>query len=150
MSLLSSNTESQDIYYYQELNSAIEKTLSYEQKNEIKRVLQRAVKVPSKKIVTLEISFWFIKRFYIVFYLGFDKRNGEKRFSEGTLECIFRLSITFGIYFILWGSTIIVFLSILYYTKSVLGIDVYPDQHLSEIIKSGYQNVDRLYFYFAH
>ena len=121
-------------YYYEQLNASIEASLSYEQKEDFKRVLKQAVKVPSKKIVSMEITFWFFKRFYAVFYLGHDRRTNRRKPAASSAEFSLRLLLTTAIYLILWGATAVVVFFVVYYTKSVLGIDIYPEQHLQQLI----------------
>lgn len=120
-------------YYYEQINASIESSLSYEQKEEVKRILKQAVKVPSKKIVSTEITFWFFKRFYIVFYLGFDRRKRRRKFEGGAVGFSLHILTKLFIYFVLWGATAVVLFFVVYYTKIVLGIDIYPEKHLPEL-----------------
>ena len=127
-------SESSSQYYYEQINSAVESSLSYEQKEEIKRILKQAVKVPSKKIVSTEITFWFFRRFYIVFYLGFDRRRNRRKFEGGAVAFSLHILLKIFIYILLWGATAVVVFFVVYYTKLVLGIDIYPEHHLPELL----------------
>jgi hypothetical protein len=123
-------------YYFSEINPNISKSFTYEQEEEIKTILKRAVKIPTKKIVNLNSSFWFIKRFYITLYIGFDKRYSNREYDNNRtmriLNFIFRLLlILFAIFLVC------VFLfCILYTLKSALGIDIFKSKHLRDILNS--------------
>ena len=120
-------------YYFSQLPEGIRKDLTMEQAREIKRVIDRAIPVPSKKIVSTELTFWFFKRFYCVFYLGEDKRRLVKNLSTNHAK-MFKLSAHILSSLIVWVATIFVAATAVYYAKSTLGIDLFPDQHAPELI----------------
>ena len=126
-------------YYYSQMRSLIRGSLNFEQETAVKQVLRRAIKVPSKKLVNIEITFWFFKRFYFVFYLGFDKRKtlyfGDAIQQKQLLQWFLNSFINV----LIWSATLLVFLFVVYYFKSTIGIDLMPDQHANELIQ---QNLD--------
>jgi len=123
-------------YYYDQMNSVFKEGFSLEQKKEIKRVLQRAIKMPSKKIINLEITFWFFKRFYLVIYLGNDCRKKTRLLDERTFRALLKFVIKWFITVVLWGATFIVLGSVIYYAKSVMGIDIFPEKHMWDFMPS--------------
>ena len=119
-------------YFYSMINSDIEKTLSYEQRKEIKSMLKRAVLIPSRKIIDYRIRFWFIKRLYLTFFLGVDLRERERiqpylglAVLKFIISCVLVLFIIFIIMVILF--------SLLYTIKSAFGVDVFPGAHLKDM-----------------
>jgi len=116
------------------MNSAIKDSFNYEQEQEIKNILLRAIKVPSQKILSIEVTFWFFKRFYTVIYLGLDKRSKSSVLNEKRLSHIIKYSLHFLITLLLWGATLFVMFSVVYYAKSTLGIDIMPEQHIEDLI----------------
>lgn len=126
-------------YYYHQLPAGIRDDFSVEQAREIQKVITRAIRVPSKKIVSLEFTFWFFKRFYMVFYLGEDRRT-LARFADQNSVKILKLLSHSVMTLLIWCTTIFVALSILYYTKTILGFDVFPDQHAEEVIMESLRN----------
>lgn len=121
-------------YYFDQMNPVVRKNFNFEQTKEIKSVLKRAIRVPSKKVLNIEVTFWFFKRFYLVFYLGLDKREPVNIAISGTLSWSIKCLLHSIITVLIWGSTLFIMFSVFYYAKSTLGIDLFPDQHLEEII----------------
>lgn len=120
-------------YYYRQLPTGIQDSLSTEQAREIQKVIARAIRVPSKKLVSLELTFWFFKRFYMVLYLGEDKRK-LLRFTDNHSGKILKLSVHIFTTLMVWAATLFVALAVVYYAKSTLGIDLVPGQHAEEVI----------------
>ena len=123
-------------YYFSEINPNISKSFTYEQKKEIKAILKRVVRIPTKKIISLNTTFWFFKRFFITFYIGFDKRSIYRESDNS--RTIKLLNIFFTIVLILFVIFIIfIFLfCILYTVKSAFGIDFIKSKHLHDILNS--------------
>ncbi|NRB41069.1 MAG: hypothetical protein HRU20_21795 [Pseudomonadales bacterium] len=119
-------------YYYQQMNPAIESGLNYEQKQEVKRLLRRAINEPSKKLVSHEMCFFFLKRFYMVFYLGLDKRNCKKRTDENRAHILSGLFLTLGLRLLLWGSSVLLLAAVISYSRTVLWIDFIQGQHIQD------------------
>lgn len=122
-------------YYYEQMRPLIKDGLNYEQEKEIKQVLKRAIKVPSKKMIDLEVTFWFFKRFYFVIYLGVDKRKALKFFDAQHNHKLVQWFLNSFVSVILWTATLFVMAFVVYYFKSTIGIDLVPDQHTNEMIQ---------------
>ena len=121
-------------YFYSQINTHIEKTFTFEQKKEVKNLLKRIVKVPSKKLLDFNISFWFIKKLYLTVYLGIDKRTKDRVPSKFVRIMNYIFSV-FLVLFILFVFGLFVF-SFIYTVKSALGIDFFPGKHLSNVIST--------------
>lgn len=126
-----------DEYYYSEINPSVEKTFSYEQKKEIKRILKRAARIPSKKIVDFKTTFWFFKPFYIAFFLGIDKRTGNRRTDSEKMH-IAGIGFKTLIYLSEAFLCLLVLLAMLYVLKTAVGIDLMPNSHLKDILPEEY------------
>jgi len=122
------------LYFYEQIPPPIKMGFSYEQKRAIKSVLQRAIKVPSKKVVDIEVTFWFFKRFYLVVYLGLDKRKKIRLLDGYDLATLVKYGLHTLITLLLWLSTLFVMFAAIYYAKSTIGIDIFPEQHIEDVM----------------
>lgn len=129
---LDSESEKTPQYFFSQMRTDIVSTLTEEQKREFLSILKRAIRVPTKKILNINFAFWFIKRFYLTVYFGFDKRVQKRVFSERKRDYIFsailKAVICLIVFFILFSSLFF----IIYSVKSALGIDFFPDKHLGD------------------
>jgi hypothetical protein len=130
-------------YYYSLINPGIEESFTYEQSKEVRRIIIKAVKIPTAKIIDIRFPLWFFRKLYVVLFIGRDIRTRE------------RISRSFSARFISYAALfflgliefiIIVFLisSILYFAKSIMGIDLFPDKHLSDFIKEFWDYITTL------
>jgi len=122
-------------YFYSQINKNIEKELTHEQKKAVKSVLARAVRKPTKKIIDFRTTFWFIKKLDILVFIGIhkDKKVGSDEYKD-------KMSvIRFGLKTIVYSIEVLVVILLLFLTlymlKSFLGIDLFPEIHLSDIFK---------------
>ncbi len=125
--------EKYDEYYYSMLNSDIEKTFTHEQREEVKAVFKRIARVPSKKIIDFRTSFWLIKWLYIVVFIGVDRRRKQRGNYEDKASII-RLALKMLVYLVLFVLLLVLIFLALYLLKSALGIDLFPDKHLTDFI----------------
>lgn len=123
-------------YYFSQMRPLIRESLSFEQEQEIKSILKRAVKVPSKKLVDVEVCFWFFRRFYVVFYLGFDRRLPLRFWDARQQSRVVQWLANTVVGVSLWISTLFVLVMVLYYMKSTIGIDFVPHNHANEVIEN--------------
>lgn len=123
-------------YYYHQLPEGVRRTITYEQEREILKVIQRAIRVPSKKLISIELTFTFFKRFYLVWYLGRDLRN-RPRYSSSNKQNFMRITVHFICTCILWLTIGLTAALALYELKTLLDIDIFPDQHTNEFILDG-------------
>ncbi len=111
----------------------VRNSLTEKQLNEIENAI--AAGSPSKKhsIDVRGIIPLFFAKFYFIVLLGRDKRTNTRsvekcRRKEGDL-----FASTFFFLFFTLPLTLL-FFSVLYITKSELGIDIFPNNHLFEIL----------------
>jgi hypothetical protein len=123
-------------YFYSQIPNNISDTFNFEQQKAIKSVIKRAIRIPSKKLFSIEFTFWFIRRFYIVLYLGIDKRNLLRFVNAKSLSSFSKYMTHWIISMVLWGSTLFVMAAVIYYAKSTLDINLLPDQHLEDVINN--------------
>ncbi|MBE7216329.1 hypothetical protein MK852_21025 [Shewanella benthica] len=123
-------------YFYQQLSAGVEADLSREQRQEFLRVLNRAVSVPSQKLVSLQLSFWCFRHFYLVVYWGIDSRARERTSAVPIVSGLLAkgtLILSKGIFFLLAS---LITLWVAYEIKSFLGIDLFNNFHLVDLIRS--------------
>lgn len=116
--------------YLKKLSPAIRKTLTYEQKQEFIKVLDR-MNVPAKKQqpVDLKFTFWFIKKWYIVFMAGLDVRDDKRDRGYN----IFKKSAIVLIRMLFYSIILLIIFLGLYLLKSAFGINIFSDFHLMSI-----------------
>lgn len=78
------------------------------------------------------ISFFFI-RFYFVLLVGRDRRYLSREKEGRRRQKARSMSIVFGIYSVICIVAPIIFL-LLYLLKSLVGIDLFPDSHLIDMV----------------
>jgi len=127
------NEKSLDEYYFHQLNPLVAESMTADQRDEVRRLLRRVVKVPSQKLIEFKFTFWFIKRFYVVFYWGLDQRSRERNADtpmlDGSLSHVIRRTLQLVMLLITLG-----LLGVLAYeAKSSLGIDIMRERHLQDI-----------------
>ena len=116
-------------FIFSKINPLIEESMNNEQKRESKRLINLALPRQTKKVIEINICFWFYKLFYITFYLGHEKRDKSRQFNKNfiwelflmIISSIFVLSVALSLVFA-------IFLA-LYYIKSLIGVDLF-DGHL--------------------
>lgn len=82
--------------------------------------------------VRMSIPLFFF-RFYFVLLAGRDRRSETRNKEDARRKKTGAMSIFFGLYIAACACVPILFM-VLYVTKSWLGIDLFPDQHLSDFI----------------
>ena len=115
----------------------IKETLSHEQRKELMSLLKRMLPpVPSLGIIDIRFSFWFIRYWYVVFIFGKDTRNQYKSLDKGDMNVGLTTVARIVTYIVMFLVLLILFLYLLYLLKSYVGIDLFPDLHLKDIIKA--------------
>ncbi|NEO29632.1 MAG: hypothetical protein F6K36_04110 [Symploca sp. SIO3C6] len=122
-------------YYLQQLDTDVLKSFSSEQLEAITYILNQAIPKPSPKIVDLRFVVNLIfSKFYIVLFVGKDKRKRRRPYNPGKIARIGNLLaatiLLIGLNFVLSAFILL----IVYLTKSALGIDIFPG-HLSDILR---------------
>lgn len=114
--------------------------LTFSQRKELLGLMKRMLPpVPSMGIIDIRFSFWFIRKWYVVFIFGKDTRNQFRIHERGIEDKILAILVKLTIYVImaLFFFTILVFL--IYLIKSYLGIDIYPNKHFPGFIKDAFR-----------
>jgi hypothetical protein len=66
-------------YFMNQMGHGIKDSFTEEQEKHIRLVLAKAIRIPSKKIIDLNVPFWFLKKYYMQFYVGEDRRKGMRK-----------------------------------------------------------------------
>jgi hypothetical protein len=113
-------------YYFMLMPQEIRDNFNFEQRRWIQDVLQRAIMIPTKKIIEKNIRFKLKNRYYLTLYLGLDRRKGRRASKDGLMN---KLSFA--------GSTAIygiVILFVMYFAKTMLRYDVFEGIHFIDWI----------------
>jgi hypothetical protein len=66
-------------YFMNQMGHGIKDSFNEEQEKQIRLILAKAIRIPSKKILDINVPFWFFKKYYMQFYMGEDKRKGRRQ-----------------------------------------------------------------------
>ncbi|MCF7911844.1 MAG: hypothetical protein K9M99_04915 [Candidatus Cloacimonetes bacterium] len=66
-------------YFMNQMGHGIKDSFNEEQEKHIRLILAKAIRIPSKKLIDLNVPFWFIKKYYMQLYVGEDKRQGSRK-----------------------------------------------------------------------
>jgi len=83
-------------YFMEQMGHGIKDSFTEEQEKDIRLILAKAIRIPSKKIIDLNVPFWFFKKYYTQLYVGEDKRRASRKskpvntVSENIIERDFR------------------------------------------------------------
>ncbi|MBI9031956.1 hypothetical protein JEZ13_08165 [bacterium] len=109
--------------------------LNIEQRNQLKSMLKKMLPpVPSIGIIDIRFSFWFFRQWYVVFIFGRDTREGFKTLDKGDVDRSLSIVAKATTYIVMMITILIMLLFLLYALKSVIGIDLFPDKHLSDFL----------------
>jgi hypothetical protein len=115
----------------------IQENLSFEQRRELMALIKRMIPpVPSRGIIDIRFSFWFIKTWYFVLIFGLDNRKQFKAIDQGDTDRSLIAVARIFTYVIMFLVISILSILLLYMLKSMAGIDLYPDKHFIDIIKA--------------
>lgn len=111
-------------------------SLTHEQRKELMGLMKRMLPpVPSQGIIDIRFSFWFFRYWYIVIIFGKDTRNQFKSLDKGDMSASLTTVAKIFTYIFMLLVVIILVLYALYLVKSFMGIDLFPDKHLQDIIR---------------
>lgn len=114
----------------------IKESLSHEQRKELMSLMKRMLPpVPSLGIIDIRFSFWFFRHWYVVFIFGRDTRNQFKSLDKGDMDTGLTTVAKVITYIIMIIVMLIMLLYLLYLIKSYMGIDLFPDTHLVDILR---------------
>jgi len=114
---------------FEKINPLIEESMSNEQKRESKRLIKLSLPKQTKKILAINLCFWFFRLFYITFYLGHEKRNKSRQFNKNFIWEVFLMFISSVFVLSIALSLVFAIFLALYYIKSLMGVDLF-DAHL--------------------
>lgn len=132
----SSNYQSRtSSYYLQQLDPYILDSFNSEQLQAITSILNQAIPKPSPKIVDLRFVVDLIfSRFYIVLFVGKDRRKRKRQYFQGKISkagnLIAAAILLIGLNFLL-SALILLFA---YLIKSAVGINFFPG-HITETLQ---------------
>ncbi len=111
--------------------------LTHEQRKELINLMKRMLPpVPSRGLIDVRFAFWFFGNWYIVFIFGKDTRNQFKAIDKGDWDRSLTVVAKIFTYIFMALVLILLTLMLLYFLKSSMGIDLFPDQHLMDVLKS--------------
>ncbi|MFO7140524.1 hypothetical protein B9T16_02135 [Arthrospira sp. PCC 8006] len=121
--------------YLQKMSPEVLASFNPQQLEEIRQTLDAAIPKPSPKIVDLRFTIdLIIDRFYVVVFVGKERRQKKRSplFPQANkmANIIAASLLLIGLNLMI---TAIIFL-LLYLIKSALGIDLFPGEHLIDIL----------------
>jgi len=108
-------------YYFASLPEDIHAGFQYEEKRIIQAVFNRAISIPSRKILETNINFKIKKRYYLSIYLGLDRRRGRRKNASHSLN-VLSFAGSMLIY-------LLVMIFVAYFAKTVLNYDLVHGGH---------------------
>ena len=66
-------------YFMEQMGHGIKDSFTEEQEKHIRLVMAKAIRIPSKKVIDLNVPFWFVKKYYMQLYVGEDKRRNSRK-----------------------------------------------------------------------
>lgn len=130
-----SEEEKNEAKHLNKMNDQVRDSLSFEQRKEVIRMYKRInPKTFYRHLINIRFSFWFIKKWYIVFLLGLDRKGKIKKGQASAQNKVTTLLINIMIYIIVILGILAFVLISLYILKSVAGINLFPNKHLSDLI----------------
>ncbi len=122
-------------YYLDKIEPSILANFTPEQLQVITSILNQAIPKPSPKIVDFRFNVdLVISRFYIVLFVGKDRRKKQRRYVT---EGIARVGNAIAAIILLIAANLVISALILlfaYLFKSAIGLDFFPG-HISETVK---------------
>ena len=118
--------------YIAQMNPQIRQSLDHQQSNELSRFLNRVLPVRGKHLVDLKFRFWLIKKWYFVLQFGVDRRDTKRLKKSGAAQTLLAILLNTIFVVVLAALIFILVFYLLYLLKSALGIDIFPDRHLSD------------------
>ena len=121
--------------YIGKMNPNIRQSLDRQQNQEVSRLLNRVLPKYGNHIIDIRFRFWLIKYWYFVIQFGKDNRDDKRISPTKAYRTIGTLIINSLFVIILFVLSLILIFFILYLIKSMVGINIFPDKHLKDILK---------------
>lgn len=116
-------------------NPTIMASFTFEQKREIMNVIKRLSPAAIKRhSVRINITFWFIKKWFLLVLMGPDTRGGKRETPYQQQRTVVGMFMNLVFYVILLLGVLAMLFLLLYFGKTMLGIDLIPGVHLQDII----------------
>jgi len=112
-------------FIFSKINPLIEESMNNEQKREAKRLIKLALPKQTKKVLEINICFWFFRLFYITFYLGKEKRYSSRIINKNFIWEVLIMFISSIFVFSVAISLVSAIFLALYYIKSLIGLDMF-------------------------
>ena len=123
-------------YYLNQMRPDILSSFNPEQINAIRDILEEAIPKQSPKIVDLRLTIdLIISRFYLVLFVGKERRRGQREYR---VTGITRIGNLVAAALLLLGINLLIsafIFLLLYLIKSALGIDLFSGEHLGDRLK---------------
>jgi len=110
---------------FSKINPLIEESMNNEQKRETKRLIKLALPKQTKKVLEINMCFWFLRLFYITFYLGKEKRYSSRLINKNFIWEVITMFISSIFVFCVAISLVSAIFLALYYIKSLIGFDLF-------------------------
>ena len=123
--------------YFKQMNPHIRKSLDHQQSNELSRFLNRILPQRGRYIIDIRVTFWFFKTWYLVINFGLDKRDTKRLKKRDAVHTLLSIIINTLFIIVVSGLVFIIVFYILYLLKSIAGINIFPDRHLSDFFNKG-------------
>jgi hypothetical protein len=120
-------------YYFQTIDPELRNSFTAEQTEVIHALLEAAIPKPNPKLVDLRFTVDLVlSRFYVVLFVGKDRRQQTRSYFPSSMS---RLGNVVAAVLLLLGLNLLISLLLFllaYLIKSAVGIDLFPDSHLSD------------------
>lgn len=122
-------------YYLERLDPAMLDSFTPQQLSAIVGILTEAIPQSSPKIVDLRFAIdLIISRFYFVILVGKDRRRQKRKYIP---QGVAKVGNAIAVLVLLLGLNVLLSLTLIllfYLLKTILGIDLMPDSHLSDFL----------------
>ncbi len=127
----------------------IQRTFTSEQKEAIQKAIRSGIEPKEHAIDLRGVIPLFYKKYYFVFHFGRDTRSVTQENEEERRKIAKHFANTLFIIFALSPLLLLLFLA-LYFIKSALGINIFPNLHLSDIFDMIWNRMDNWFNSFGN
>ena len=130
------HTPRTDEHYYAMIDARIERTFTSEQREAVRNAIKRAVWAPSHRVIDFRTTFWFLRRLYVMVFIGLDPDSTPDLGAKGYVDqpTFIRSAFRVATMLLLVFMILILLFSVIYTIKCAFGIDIFPDQHLRDFL----------------
>lgn len=124
---------------------AVRSSLTDEQLRAIRKAMVQQSSADHHRVAVRFTLPLFFKKYYFAFFFGVDRRRGtvdkEKSRIEGALKLVQSVFVFVGLSVFFFGLGLTV-LTGLYFLKNALGVDLFSDFHLSDLVAYFFNVID--------